>query len=162
MQHLDFKKMNSVTFIRRLLLVLIVLVVSVNLNFTYALNCPTYSNPNSWSFSGILCPVVQIINIMLFTSGSVFIVMILVGAYKYAVSVGDVKAVDGAKQTLTYAVFGFFAVVGVYTLLYVLGNAFGFNSDYVGANVFDTAQCAICDFFQNNDIITNMPNCGGC
>lgn len=142
------------------------LLVTSNFNFTFAYTCSdlNYGNSETYSVAHLICPVIQVINFLLFSSGAVLIGMILLGAYKYATSVGDVKGIDGAKQTLTYAVIGFIIVVGTYTFLNVVASTFGISSDYAsGEGVFTSAQCSICKFMTENCIVTEVPNgCSGC
>ena len=44
-------------------------------------------------------------------------IMLLVGGFKYLTSGGDPKATESAKNTLTYAIFGLIALIGIWLLL---------------------------------------------
>lgn len=47
---------------------------------------------------------------------AVFIMLVL-GGFKYLTSGGDTKATESAKNTLTYAIFGLAALIGVWLIL---------------------------------------------
>lgn len=44
-------------------------------------------------------------------------IMLVVGGFKYLTSGGDPKATESAQKTLTYAIFGLVALVGVWLIL---------------------------------------------
>jgi hypothetical protein len=140
-----------------------VLFLTSNFNYTFAYSCGglDYTNPDSLSLPHMICPVIQVINFLLFSAGAVLIGMILLGAYKYATSVGDIKGIDGAKQTLTYAFIGFAIVVGTYTFLNIVGTTFGISRNYAsGDGVFTSAQSSMCKFLIDNGIVkTTPPGC---
>ena len=148
--------------LKKMLITTLIVLVSTNANIAFAQDCSgfSYSNPSSYSLPHMLCFVAQVINFLLFSSGAVLIGMILIGAYKYATAVGDPKAAEGAKLTLTYAVIGFFSVIGTLVLVNILVLTGGIDSSYSTGNIFFTAQQEICNFFQ---IITNagatIPGC---
>jgi cytochrome bd-type quinol oxidase subunit 2 len=48
----------------------------------------------------------QITNIMLFLVGIISVIMLIVGGIRYVVSGGDQNAVQGAKNTILYAIIG--------------------------------------------------------
>lgn len=64
-------------------------------------------------------------NLFLMIGGTVFLIMILWSAYKYAMALGDPKMLEGAKQSLTYAIFGFVVVLGFYTIITFAASYFG-------------------------------------
>lgn len=68
------------------------------------------------------------VNILVSVSGTVFSIMILWSASKFAMAQGDPKAVMAAKHTLTMAVVGLIVVVGFYTIMLIIGNALGITS----------------------------------
>ena len=50
-------------------------------------------------------------------AGLAALIMVLVAGFKYLTSAGDPKAAEGAKHTLTWAVFGLAALVGAWFIL---------------------------------------------
>lgn len=47
-----------------------------------------------------------IANILLFILGAVAVIMLIIGGFRYVVSGGDSSAVEGAKNTILYAIIG--------------------------------------------------------
>ncbi len=47
-----------------------------------------------------------IINILLFVIGAISVIMLIVGGIRYTTSAGDSKGVEGAKNTIMYAIIG--------------------------------------------------------
>ncbi len=47
-----------------------------------------------------------IANIMLLLVGAVAVIMLIIGGFRYVVSGGDSTAVEGAKNTILYAIIG--------------------------------------------------------
>lgn len=63
-------------------------------------------------------------------AGIVLFVMIFMGGLKYITSGGDPKALEGAKKTITFAVFGLLAILFSYLILVLIQNIAGLgNSD---------------------------------
>lgn len=77
----------------------------------------------------IICPLVRYLNIVLFASAAVFVMMIFATAIKYALAQGDPKALQGAKGTLTWAILGFIVIIGVFTLLVIFKNVLGLKDN---------------------------------
>lgn len=48
----------------------------------------------------------KIINTLIFVIGAIAVVMIVIGGFRYTISGGDSSAVNGAKNTILYAVIG--------------------------------------------------------
>lgn len=44
-------------------------------------------------------------------------IMLVIGGFKYLTSGGDPKATESAKNTLTYAIFGLVALIGIWLIL---------------------------------------------
>lgn len=44
-------------------------------------------------------------------------IMLVIGGFKFLTSGGDQKAVESAKSTITYAIIGLIALVGIWLLL---------------------------------------------
>lgn len=48
----------------------------------------------------------NIVNVLIFLVGVISVIMLIVGAIRYATSAGDANAVNGAKNTILYAIVG--------------------------------------------------------
>lgn len=79
----------------------------------------------------ILCPVVRYLNLILYASAAIFIIMVFLSAIKFAMSQGDPKALQGAKGSLTWTIIGFIVVIGVFTILVILKNVLGLEESVV-------------------------------
>lgn len=160
MEHLRFR-----TYIRILFSLLTLLVFFVFSKPTYAqtLNCANYGPTidGRMSPAQIVCPAVKFVNVLLYFSGAVFVLMILIGSIKYATSLGDPKGAQGANLTLTYAVIGFLAVLAVFTILNIATRLFGINPAFTSLNIFAVIQARICDFLYNGGqpIVTSVQGC---
>lgn len=89
---------------------------------------------------------------VILSAGAVFVAIVIFASYKYATALGDPKGAMGAKNTLTYAVLGLVAVIGVYTMFSIMAGAFGFNRDLVGGGAFGLVQERFCEFFTNSTV----------
>ncbi|HOM77941.1 MAG TPA: hypothetical protein PLT50_01905 [bacterium] len=58
----------------------------------------------------------RVMNVLILSAGAVFVGFAILAAYKFATSEGDPKGIQGAKQSLTYAVVGLCVVVGVFAI----------------------------------------------
>lgn len=47
-----------------------------------------------------------IVNILLFLIGAISVIMLIIGGVRYTTSAGDSKGVEGAKNTIMYAIIG--------------------------------------------------------
>ncbi len=56
------------------------------------------------------------LNVLVLSAGAVFVGFAIMAAYKFATAEGDPKGIQGAKQSLTYAVIGLCVVVGVFAI----------------------------------------------
>lgn len=59
----------------------------------------------------------RIINTIIFLIGSVAVIMIIIGGLRYVLSGGDSSAVNGAKNTILYAVVGLVITVMSYAIV---------------------------------------------
>ena len=59
----------------------------------------------------------RIINAIIFRVGAVAVIMIVVGGLRYVMSAGDTSAVNGAKNTILYAVVGLVVTVMSYAIV---------------------------------------------
>ncbi len=135
---------------------LLVLGVFVLTTFTFprisfAQNCNNvnYDDP---SIVQIVCPFIGVINMLILSAGAVFVAIVGFASYKYSTSLGDPKGALGAKNTLTYAVWGLVAVTGLYTMFSIIAGAFGFNIELVGGGVFGLMQERFCEFLTNSTV----------
>lgn len=96
------------------------------------------------SLSGITVPIIRFLNALVLFSGGIFVILVLLTAIKFAMSQGDPKGIEGAKQALTYAILGFLAVIGVYVILQILVGGLGAKEGLKNPqNIFDAFQTAI-------------------
>lgn len=66
--------------------------------------------------------VEDVLNIMAFAIGAVSVVMIIIGGFRYVVSGGDSAGVEGAKNTILYAVIGLVvALLAKSIVVFVIG-----------------------------------------
>lgn len=77
----------------------------------------------------IICPLIRYLNIILFASAAVFVMMVFATAIKYSLAQGDPKALQGAKGTLTWAIVGFIVIIGVFTMLIIFKNVLGLKDN---------------------------------
>lgn len=64
------------------------------------------------SVVGILCAIVNTINLLLVFAGTIALLFLLYGGFQYIISGGDEKALLAAKNTITFAILGLFLVLG--------------------------------------------------
>jgi len=103
---------------------------------TYAapVDCATtsYDEPDP---RAIVCPIIKMLNVLVLSAGAAFVGMLFFSAYKFAMSQGDPKGVQGAKDTATLALIGFIIVIGFFVITTILKGIFGVDSSVVlGAN----------------------------
>jgi hypothetical protein len=61
--------------------------------------------------------VTTVINVLLFIVGILCVIMIIFGGIRYTTSAGNKTAVDGAKNTIIYAVVGLIVAIVAYALV---------------------------------------------
>ena len=59
----------------------------------------------------------KIVNTIIFLTGSIATIMIVVGGLRYVMSGGDSAAVNGAKNTILYAIVGIVVAVMAYAIV---------------------------------------------
>lgn len=70
-----------------------------------------------------------ITNVMLFLIGAISVIMLIIGGIRYVVSGGDSSAVQGAKNTILYAIVGVVVAILAYAVVnFVIGSFSGSNS----------------------------------
>ena len=137
MRYLDFNKI----LISALFAVLSVVVpVRATYGAVAAFSCPDTPNYDEPDPRAIVCPIIKVLNVLVLTGGTVFVGMLFFSAFKFAMSQGDPKGVQGAKDTATLAVMGFIVVIGVFVIITFVKNAFGVDTDVVSNSngPFDT------------------------
>lgn len=111
----------------------------------------------------ILCPAIRVVNFLVLVAGAVFVLMLIVAAYKYYASLGDPKTNMVARETLVKAVFGFIIVISTMLILTLIVNITGATG---GANAinplkpFEAAKNGICNLLvcsNNGKPIVAMP-----
>jgi len=69
-----------------------------------------------------------ITNVMLFLIGAISVIMLIIGGIRYVVSGGDSSAVQGAKNTILYAIVGVVVAILAYAVVnFVIGSFSGSN-----------------------------------
>ncbi len=69
------------------------------------LNCAV-PNPTQTNLFGSDSVFSTVVNTMLFLVGAISVIMLIIGGIRYVVSAGDQNAVQGAKNTILYAIVG--------------------------------------------------------
>jgi len=104
---------------------------------TYALDCAIGEEAPE-SLDPLLCVAISVINIVYLASGMVFVLMLLLTAFKFVMTQGDPKGMAAAKQTGIYAFLGFLIVVGMHTFYSIITSALGVTGPYATtAGVFE-------------------------
>ena len=67
----------------------------------------------------------NVVNILLFLIGAISVIMIVVGGLRYVTSAGDQSAVNGAKNTILYAVVGLVVAFMAYAIVNFVINQLG-------------------------------------
>lgn len=86
--------------------------------------------------SAIACVLGRIIGIATLAAGGAFVAMIAYGAVKLGMATGSPEGYKGAKATWQWAVIGVFVVTGVFMIIGIVSQLFGFSvapSAMVGA-----------------------------
>jgi hypothetical protein len=117
--------------------------LSLSAQRAYALSCSTYVTDDDPHILGLVCIAARIVNVLLLSSGAVLIIMIIYSSYKFAMSQGDPKGLQGAKETLYLALYGFFAIVFLLAGLNIMGGLFGFPGGVFGQGLFTNLYNAI-------------------
>lgn len=113
------------------------------------------SNRTTINPLAIVCPIIKTFNAMLLLAGAVFVGMVFYASYQYSTATGDPKAAAGAKNTLTYAILGFVAILATFTIMNIVGGVFGISSNVQGFGPFNSFIEAI------NELMCNLQNIRG-
>jgi sensor histidine kinase YesM len=73
------------------------------------------------------CIFPSIVNAAFIFIGSVVVILIILSGYKFIMSRGDSKQLEGARKTLTYAIIGLLVVLFSVFLINIIGKATGVN-----------------------------------
>ncbi len=82
------------------------------------------------SLEMILCPIIRVFNAIILLVGAALVIMIIYGAIKLALSLGDPKGLESAKATWVHAGIGLGIVLGFWGVLTILMNRFNMIGYY--------------------------------
>ena len=75
----------------------------------------------------------EITNVLLFITGAIAVIMIVIGGLRYVISGGDAKQVDAAKNTILYAIIGIIVAILAYAIInFVTGTFVGNQNNNSG------------------------------
>jgi hypothetical protein len=77
------------------------------------------------SFSCIPIVFHNVVNFALSFAGALAVFMIVLSGIKYITSRGDPKAVEGARNTLTWAIIGLVVIVASFIIINIIANLTG-------------------------------------
>jgi hypothetical protein len=100
-------------------------------------------------FSGIGDIIGRIINIALLAAGGILVAMIAYGVWKSSLAVGDPRGLEGAKSTWTYALYGFFVVIGVFAIYAIITGVIGISAGGGPSGLIGKALDALNQLLQN-------------
>lgn len=92
----------------------------------YAYDCSVRGNSPP-RLEQIVCPFARVINVMIYAGGAILVIMLLWGAIKLALAVGDPKGMQAASMTWTYALLGFAIIVGGVLMITIIGRLLGWE-----------------------------------
>jgi len=75
----------------------------------------------------IICPLLRVINILLFSASFIFAIMLGYAGIKLSMALGDPKGYESARLTMLYAFIGLFVVLASFTLISIVTGLFGFS-----------------------------------
>lgn len=58
--------------------------------------------------------ILNVVNFILFASGSIAVALLVIGGIRYIVSLGNQERMDAAKKTITYALIGLAVIILAY------------------------------------------------
>ena len=111
-----------------------VTVLAFNTNNTYAQDAcdGDLLGDEPPSLDKLLCPAVRVFNVAILLVGAVLVIMIIYGAIKLALSLGDPKGFESAKATWLYAGIGLGIILGFWGLLAIIMNRLNLGTPYDG------------------------------
>jgi hypothetical protein len=84
-----------------------------------------YATPDAPPLTSIVPIIGRILNIAVGVSGVALVAMIAYGVWKSSLATGDPRGLEGAKQTWSYALYGFFIIVGAYAAIVIISSLLG-------------------------------------
>ncbi len=88
-----------------------------NLSVAGGANCGQGNEQPEELFGGNDSMFKKITDVMLFIIGAISVIMLIVGGIRYTVSGGDQGAVQGAKNTILYAIVGIIVAILAYAVV---------------------------------------------
>ncbi|MFZ2664125.1 MAG: hypothetical protein WAX66_02080 [Patescibacteria group bacterium] len=119
-----------------------------NLFITKSFAADLDNNPSLDQLSGIAG---RIFNALIYASGAVLVAMVAYGVIKASLAAGDPRGLEGAKQTWTYAIYGFFIIILFFAIFLIIARVLGINSITSPGSVLNNIFDAI------NDLLS-VPN----
>jgi hypothetical protein len=72
---------------------------------------------NSCGNASLTAIMANLTNALIFLVGAISVIMMVIGGLRYVTSNGDSKSVEGAKNTITYAVIGIIVAIAAYAIV---------------------------------------------
>jgi hypothetical protein len=114
--------------IKKALVFVFLLFLTLQTNVAYAADCSDgYNTSGRIELVCVVDPFVRFLNGVWLAGGAVFVIMLAISIYKFAMAQGDPKAMEGARNSLTYAIFGGLIVSGLIAIQWLLAVSFGFS-----------------------------------
>lgn len=138
-------------------LITLVLTLTLFANFSgvaYAQDCDIGDEPTPVQ---IVCPLQKTLVVIYYSSGAFFLIMVFVTSYKFSTSQGDPKAMQAAKQSLTYTVLGFVLTITTFAITFFIGRQFDSPSLADPNSPFTSLTTGICNILQFANI--SAPGC---
>jgi hypothetical protein len=82
---------------------------------------PTGAQTDLFGGSGIFT---VISNTLIFLVGAISVIMLIIGGFRYVISSGNSSAVEGAKNTILYAIIGIVVAAAAYAVVYFVVGKF--------------------------------------
>lgn len=116
-----------------------------------------YDTPPS-DFSELGNIIMRVVNTLLIVSGLVLVAIVGYGVVKATLATGDSRALEGAKSTWTYALYGFFIVVGSTAIVVIVTGILGVQMPW--DNLVGNLGNAISGLLELGDCPSSInPNC---
>lgn len=151
--------MNKITIMITAYLIMFIASLAIIPCSALALDCsydPRNSSAKDPSLAQIVCPFSRFFNVLVYSSGAVFVIVMLYGAIKLGISLGDPKGYQAAQLTWNYGVLGFLIIVGFFLIFNIIMGFVGVT----GYNPFDQIASAIKTYTCCTKLQTT--GCGGC
>lgn len=80
-------------------------------------NLPTLSEQSSSAEGTINTITLNLVEIILFASGSIAVLILVIGGVRYIASFGNQEAMDEAKKTIKFAIIGLVVIILAYAIV---------------------------------------------